>query len=354
VLRSGDKADVVRARSALTLPVMLGPVIGPPVGGLIVTVASWRWLFFANVPVAIIGMGLVWRFVPEIRSDERHPLDLKGTLLIVPALAGVTFGIAATTRADLPPWLIALVIIGGVGCGIGYLAHARRIAKPVLDLSSLKVLTARISSVGGVFPRMLASASPYLLAMLFQVGFGLSAVEAGGLIFAGAIGSILSRPVINTVLQWFGFRRALIANTWLIALSIAACAALTPNTPHVVISVLLFVSGLLRSLQLMALNAIGYVDLHKRDFGAASTIASVSQQLSMSIGIAVSVIAVQLLQRATGAETLTAAVIAPAFIAVAVLSLFSLRWIVRLPHDAGHEMIKPRRRALALAEAETE
>uniref|UniRef100_UPI0035CA2769 MFS transporter n=1 Tax=uncultured Sphingomonas sp. TaxID=158754 RepID=UPI0035CA2769 len=352
VLRSVDKADFVRAMSALTLPVMLGPVIGPPIGGLIVTLASWRWLFFANVPVAIVGMALVWRFVPEIRSEAAHPLDVKGTLLIVPALAGITFGIAATTRADLPPWLIVLVIVGGAACALGYVVHARRTAKPVLDLASLQVATARISSIGGVFPRMLASASPYLLAMLFQVGFGLNAVEAGGLIFAGAIGSILSRPAINSVLRWFGFRRFLLVNTWLIAVSIAVCAAFRADTPHVVILVLLFVSGLLRSLQLMALNAIGYVDLDKAEFAAASTIASVSQQLAMSFGIALSVVTVQLLQRVAGAATLDATVIAQAFLVVAALSLLSLRWIVRLPHDAGHSMIAPRKLALAEADAE--
>jgi len=356
VLRSVDKADFVRAMSALTLPVMLGPVIGPPIGGLIVTLASWRWLFFANVPVAVIGIALVWRFVPEIRSDETHPLDLRGTLLIVPALAGLTFGIAATTRGDLPPWLIAAILVGGAACAFGYVIYARRAATPVLDLSSLQVSSARIANVGGVFPRMLASALPYLLAMLFQVGFGLSAVEAGGLIFAGAIGSILSRPAINPVLRWFGFRHFLIFNTVLVAASIAACALLRHDTPHVVILLLLFVSGLLRSLQLMVLNAIGYVDLNKRDFAAASTIASVSQQVSMSLGIALSVISVQLLQRLAGASTLNAQVIAPAFVVIALVSLLSLRWIVRLPHGHGAEMIKPRqrKRAVALAEAEAE
>ncbi|SDC82749.1 drug resistance transporter, EmrB/QacA subfamily [Sphingomonas sp. YR710] len=343
VLRSIDKSEFVRAMSMLTLPVMLGPVIGPPIGGLIVTIASWRWLFFANVPIAVIGLLLVWRFVGEIRSDEKHPIDLVGAILIITALAGLTFGIAAATRADLPPWLIGGVIVAGAVCSLLYIVHARRRPNPILDLGSLDVLTSRVSSVGGMFVRMLTSSVPYLLAMLFQVGFGMSAVETGGLIFAGAIGSLLSRGVINPVLTLFGFRRFLILNTVLIALLVAACALLTRGTPHVVILALLFAQGLLRSLQLMGLNAVGYADLPQREFAAASTIASVSQQLSQSLGIAASVIVVQLLQRMIGVATLDATVIAPAFVAIAALSMTSLHWMRQVPADAGAAMIKPRR-----------
>ncbi len=343
VLRSIDKSEFVRAMSMLTLPVMLGPVIGPPIGGLIVTVASWRWLFFANVPIAAIGLLLVWRFVGEIRSDERHPIDVVGAVLIITALAGLTFGIAAATRADLPPWLIGGVIVTGAACGMLYILHARRRPNPILELGSLGILTSRASNVGGLFVRMLTSSVPYLLAMLFQVGFGMTAVEAGGLIFAGAIGSLLSRSMINMLLTLFGFRRLLILNTILIALSVAACALLTRSTPHVVILALLFVQGLLRSLQLMVLNSVGYADLPQRDFAAASTIASVSQQLSQSLGIAASVIVVQLLQRTMGIKTLDTSVIAPAFVAIAALSMVSLYWMRQVPAGAGAAMIKPRR-----------
>jgi EmrB/QacA subfamily drug resistance transporter len=346
VLRSIDKSEFLRAMSLLTLPVMLGPVIGPPIGGLIVTVASWRWLFFVNVPIALIMLALVWRFVSEIRSDEEVPVDLGGAVLIIFALAGLTFGIAATTRADMPPWLIAAVIVTGAGCCLLYFVHARRHQHPILDLRSLSVLTARVSVVGGTFTRMLTSAVPYLLAMLFQVGFGMTAVEAGGLVFASAIGSLVGRTVLNPVLAWFGFRRFLILNTWLIAASVAGCALITAGTPHIVILLLLFVQGLLRSLQLICLNTVGYADMPQRDFAAASTIASVSQQLSQSLGIAAAVIIVQILQRATAVQTLDAHVIAPAFLAIAGLSLLALFWIGRLSHDAGASMIQPRSAAV--------
>jgi EmrB/QacA subfamily drug resistance transporter len=343
VLRSIDKSEFLRAMSMLTLPVMLGPVIGPPIGGLIVTVASWRWLFFINVPVALLMLALVWRFVSEMRSEERVPVDLVGAVLIIVALAGLTFGIAATTRADIPPWAVGAVITTGAGCCLLYLVHARRHRHPILDLRSLSVLTARVSAVGGTFTRMLTSAVPYILAMLFQVGFGMTAVEAGALVFAGALGSLVSRAALNPVLALFGFRRFLILNTWLIAASVAGCALFTATTPHVVILLLLFVQGLLRSLQLICLNTVGYADMPQRDFAAASTIASVSQQLSQSLGIAAAVIVVQILQRTMAVRTLDAEVIAPAFLPIAGLSLLTLFWVARLSPDAGVSMIRGRR-----------
>jgi len=338
VLRSAQTQDFVRALAVMTMPVMLGPVVGPTVGGIIVTELSWRWLFLLNMPLTLLGIVLVLLFVEE-QPTLPVKLDLFGTLLIVLALIGVTFGLGAVTRADVTPAAIGAIVLGALLCGIVYVFHARAKPAAVLSLACFASFPARLSTIGGIFPRMLVSAVPFLLTMSFQVGLGLSAIEAGGLIFASALGALLSRYCINPLLALFGFRRLLIANGVLLALTVGLCAIFTASTPHAFILALLFVQGLLRSLQLLVLNIIGYSELGKREFAAASTISSVSQQMAQGIGIAIAVVAVQLTQRLTGAQDTTIDTIAPAFIVVALLSLLSVFWFIRLPLNAGAAMI---------------
>lgn len=335
VLGSAPKADFVRAVGLLTMPVMLGPLLGPPLGGLIVTVASWRWLFLVNVPIALVGLVLVWRFVPDIAGRRVRPLDWRGLLLLSLALIATTYGIGLASRPTVAPLAIVAIIAGGIACGAGYAWHARRHPDPILDFGLLRIPTFGATNVGGLFQRMLVSAIPFLLVLLFQVGFGLTPLEAGGLIFASALGSASGRPLLERALRRWGFRRLLTINSCAIAATIGACALLTASTPHVVIMALLFVQGMLRSLQLISLMTLSYADTDPRDIGAGSTIASLSQQAALSLGIAVSVIAVQVSQSLGGAPTLDAATIAPVFVVLALLSLVTLLWIRRLPPEAG-------------------
>jgi EmrB/QacA subfamily drug resistance transporter len=338
VLRSAPKQDFVRALAVMTMPIMLGPVVGPTVGGFIVTELSWRWLFLLNVPFTLLGIILVMMFIEE-QPVLRVKLDFVGTLLIVMALLGLTFGLGAVTRADIPPAAVGAIVAGSLLSGLAYIFHARLRPGAVLSLGSFASFPARLSSIGGIFPRMLVSAVPFLLTMLFQVGLGLSAIEAGGLIFASAVGALLSRYCINPLLALLGFRQLLVINGVLLALTVGLCAAFTAKTPHLVILALLFVQGLLRSLQLLLLNIIGYSELTDREFSAASTISSMSQQMAQGVGIAIAVIAVQVTQRLTGTQGTTIQTIAPAFIVVALLSLLSILWFIRLPADAGAAMI---------------
>ena len=338
VLRSAQTQDFVRALAVMTMPIMLGPVVGPTVGGFIVTELSWRWLFLLNTPLTILGIFLILLFVEE-QPNLHVELDLVGALLIVMALLGITFGLGAVTRADVTPSVVGVIVVGALLCGLVYVFHARANPAAVLSLASFASFSARLSAIGGIFPRMLVSAVPFLLTMFFQVGLGLSAIEAGGLIFASAVGALLSRYCINPLLVMFGFRWILIVNGVLLALTVGLCAIFTAHTPHIFILALLFVQGLLRSLQLLVLNIVGYSELGEREFAAASTISSVSQQMAQGVGIAIAVVAVQLTQRLTGAPSTTIETIAPAFIAVALLSLLSIFWFVRLPLDAGAAMI---------------
>jgi EmrB/QacA subfamily drug resistance transporter len=340
VLESAAKEDFVRAMAWLTMPVMLGPVLGPPLGGLIVTLGSWRWLFLVNVPVALIGLALVCRFIPDSGMRRVRPLDWTGLALLSAALVAITYGIGLSSRPGADMSVVAGLAIGGLICGLVYLRHMRRHPHPLLRLDLFRVPTFAATNGGGLFLRMLTSATPFLLALLFQIGFGLSAVEAGGLMLAAALGSISGRPLLTYGLRRFGFRTLTIANAFAVAASIAACALLTPATQHWLILALLFVQGLLRSLQLVAYMTLSYADVEPADLGTASTLASLSQQVAMSVGIALAVIAVQAIQASRGGAPVDAATIAPAFLVLAAGSLLSLLWIVPLPTDAGARLAR--------------
>ena len=334
VLAHTPKGDMLRAMGLLTTPVMLGPLLGPPIGGLIVTFGSWRWLFFVNVPVALAGLALVRAYVPDIAARDVRPLDGRGAVLLSAALVGLTYGVSLAARpVSVLPGL-ALIAAGLVGA-TGYVYHARRHPHPIVAGSLFAIRSFAASNLGGLFPRLLVSAVPFLLALLFQIGFGLSAVQAGGLVVASALGSLPSRWLVSALLRRWSFRTVLTLNAIAVAATVAICAAFTIATPHWIIMGLLFVQGSLRSLQLVTLMALGYADVEPGELPAASTIASLSQQIAMSLGIALAVPAVEIGRMASHVSTLSPAAIAPAFLLLAGLSLASLLWFLRLPASAG-------------------
>jgi hypothetical protein len=250
-----------------------------------------------------------------------------------------------TARAGSEPLTIALLLSGGFGCAFLYWRHTQNCPHPVLGLTVLKIPTVAAANVGGLFQRLVVSAVPFLLALLFQLGFGLTPLAAGGLIFASALGAVFGRWLLSPIVSRTGFRAFLIGNAVLLALAIAACALFNRDTPYAIIFSVLFVQGLLRALQLIGVTTLGYADLSDADIGTASAIASVSQQLAQSLGIVLSVLAVQLIQTAVGDITPTTRAISPAFLVIAGMSLISVLWFGRLPTDAGRELVGPRRHA---------
>jgi MFS family permease len=329
--QSTSRETMLRAMGVMTTPVILGPLLAPPIGGLIVTVLSWRWLFLLNVPIALVGMALVARYVPRTPRPTPRPFDLLGTALLSSALAMATYGVSLAVVAQGRMPGLALIAAGLVATG-GYLLHARRHAAPALPPALFARRTFAASNVGGIFPRMLVSAVPFLLTLQFQVGFGLSAAGAGGLVFASALGSLPARWLIGPLVARWSYRRVLAVNAVLIALSVAACALFTAATPRIVIMTVLALQGLIRSTQLVAMMAMSYSEIAPPETPAASTIASLSQQVAMSIGIAVAVAAVEL----GGGGAIG---VQRAFVALGIVSLLSLLWTWGLP---GRGAIQPR------------
>lgn len=335
LLRTTPKEELVGAMSVMTMPALLGPVIGPIVGGAIVTFADWRWIFFLSIPVATAGVFLVLRYVPNVREQEVSPIDLKGALLTGLGLAALIFGFENLGRAMIPPPAVVGLFVGGGLALFFYWRHARGNPHAVLDLSVFRLQTFTASVVGGAFMRIAMGATPFMLAMLLQVGFGLSALQAGLMTFISAAGALAMKTAAPPILRRFGFRTVLIVNAVIVAASFVAYGLFKPTTPHWMIMLILGVGGFFRSLHFTSLNGLAFADIEQHQMSRASTTSSMVQQLVQSIGIGLAAGLMHAFMVARGEDQLTAAAVSPAFVVVGVVSLLSLAFFIPLPRNAG-------------------
>ena len=285
LLRTVPKQDLLKAMSFLSIPALLGPVIGPPLGGFMVTYMSWHWIFLINIPIGLMGIALVLRYVAEIREESAPGLDWPGFLLSAACLAMLVSGFEAIGRDIMPlPALLGL-LAAGAACGLLYAWHARRVEHPIIDLSLMKIPTFAISTLGGNLCRFTVGATPFLLAMLLQVGFGLTPFSAGLITFASAAGALLMKFVATPIVRHFGFRRVLTVNAVLAGAFVAASAAFTPTTPVWLMIAVLLVGGFFRSLQFTGVNTLTYADIPPAKMSRASSFAAMAQQLGISLGV---------------------------------------------------------------------
>lgn len=337
LLRTIPKAELVGAMAWVTMPALLGPVLGPPFGGFITTYFSWQWIFWINVPIGIVGFALATRFIPETREAAARRLDLPGFLLAAMGLSGAMFGFETVGRDVLPGWLTATLLgVGGAALGL-YVLYARRIADPVIALSLLRLPSFRAAVAGGFLFRIGVGATPFLLPLMLQVGFGLDPLQSGLLTFTAAVGAIAMKPTAGPILRRFGYRRTLVANAALSAAFMASYGLFRPDTPYALIVGLLLIGGFFRSLQFTAINTLAYADVPQGDMSRATSFASMAQQLSITVGVAVGAMTLHLTQTVAGAE-LGPADFAPAFLVVAALAALSALIFLRLSADAGAEL----------------
>jgi EmrB/QacA subfamily drug resistance transporter len=338
LLRSVPKSELVQAMAALTIPALIGPVIGPPLGGFITTYFDWRWIFFINIPIGFLGILLSTMFIPDIQEPEIPRLDLLGFLLSGVGLALLMLGLATGGRHLLPAELSVACGIVGTLCLLGYIVHARHTEAPVLRLDLLKIATFRISVLGGSFFRIGVGAIPFLLPLLLQIGFGLDPLQSGSLTFVAAIGAMFTKTFAKRLLERWGFRRVLTVNAVIGAAFIAANGLFTIATPTWLIMTVLFLGGCFRSIQFTSLNAVSYADVSQRAMSHATSLSSAIQQLALSLGIAVGAFALEASATARGGSGLSAVDFAPAFLIVAAIAAVSSFIFARLRPEAGAEM----------------
>jgi EmrB/QacA subfamily drug resistance transporter len=338
VLRTTPKSELVAAMAYLTVPALLGPVIGPPLGGFIATYYSWHWIFLINLPIGLLGLVLTFLLIPNIREPWRDPLDLKGFALSGVGLAATMLGFENLGRGVLPGRIVATLI--GVGCLLLALfgRHARRTAVPILDLSLFRLPTFRASVLGGFAFRAGIGALPFLLPLLLQAGFGFTPFESGLTTCAAAAGAMLMKITAPQILRRNGFRRVLVVNTMICTAFMAANGLFRPSTPHVVMLAVLLTGGFFRSLQFTSLNTLAYAEIPEPAMSQATTLASVAQQLSLTVGVGLGALLLHAVLAWSGKTVLGAAEFPPVYFAIAAISLLSLLFFVRLRADAGGEM----------------
>ena len=338
LLRATAKADLVRAMAWLTIPALIGPVLGPPLGGFITTYVSWRWIFWINVPIGVLGIVLVSLFIPDVREERPPPLDLRGFLLSSVGLLGLVAGFESIGRGLVPPGCTLLLLAAGALAVALYVHHARRTPHAVVDLTLFQVPTFRAAVVGGFLFRIGIGATPFLLPLLLQAGFGLSAFHSGLLTFAAAAGAMLMKVTAPPILRRFGFRRVLLANALISSAFIAANGLFQPTTPHLLILAVLLAGGFFRSLQFTCINTLGYADIEHARMSRATSFASMMQQLSLTVGVATGALLLHLSTAARGGEHLASADFAAAFFGVAIVAAASVLAYVPLAADAGAEV----------------
>lgn len=338
LLRTTPKSELVGAMSVVTMPALLGPVVGPVLGGAIVTFADWPWIFLINLPIAVVGFLLVRAYVPDVKEQDAPPVDIPGILLTGLGLAALIFGFENLGRDALSPWAVAgLFVLGFASLGI-YGRHAGRTPHAVVNLSIFRKKTFAAATIGGAFMRTAMGANPFLMAMLLQVAFGMSAFAAGTMTFVSAAGALAMKTTAPPILRRFGFRTVLLVNAVIVGVSFMSYALFRPDWPHWAIMVILAVGGFFRSLQFSSLNGLAYAEIDQGEMSRAATTASMVQQLVQSIGIGLSASVLHLLMTLQGKTELTVEVVAPTFVIAGVFTMISMLWFVRLPADAGDEM----------------
>ncbi len=337
VLRVTSKDNLMRAISVITWPGLVAPIIGPPLGGLITTYSSWRWIFYLNLPLGLIGMVLAWCFISPAGETEKRPFDGLGFVLCGVAGTAVMYAMELIGRAGAS-WgeALAFLLIGLVAGASAWL-HLGRTTHPVVDLSAFRIKTFAVATGGGSLFRISIGAVPFLVPLMFQLGFGMNAFRSGLLTLAIFAGNLSMKLVTTPTMKRFGFRSVLIVNGAMAAFSLAAISLLSPSTPYVWILAVLFVSGLARSLQFTAINTLAFADVPKPQMSGASTLSSTLGQMTMGMGVAAGAIALRASAwlHGHGAQSVTPTDFSLAFVLVAALSVIAIVDVFGLDPRAG-------------------
>jgi EmrB/QacA subfamily drug resistance transporter len=256
MVRSIDKQRLVHAMSLVTVPALIGPICGPPLGGFITTFASWHWIFLINVPIGLIGIALASRFIANIRIERPDPFDFIGFILSGCAVAVLAFGLSAMGLDFLPTSVVASLLCGGAIAAAAYVIHARYAPAPILDLNLLRLPTFRASIFGGFLFRLGIGALPFLLPLLLQVGFNLTPFQSGLITFTAALGAMFMKAAVASVLRRFGYRNVLLYNALISSAFLAACASFVQGMPFAAMVAILLSGGFFRSLQFTSISTI--------------------------------------------------------------------------------------------------
>jgi EmrB/QacA subfamily drug resistance transporter len=340
VLRTTEKHELINAIATITWPGLAAPLLGPPLGGFIATYASWHWIFFLNVPLGLAALVAALRLLPRGKEPPR-PFDGIGFVLTGAACFALVYGLELVSRDQASRNTVALTLLGTAAIWGTAWIHARRQAHPLLDLRAMDIRSYAVTIRGGACYRMAIAAMPFLLPLLFQIGFGLSGFAAGGLVLAVFAGNLVMKPLTTPILRRFSFRATLLVNGGLNACLIFACALLAPSTPVPAVVALLFASGMTRSMQFTALNTLAFADVPEGWMSGANTVFNMVQQLFMAMGIALGAVALRiagLLGPGAAPGVIPLGDFRTAFVLIGAISLLGMVDVLGLDSAAGNNV----------------
>ena len=338
MLRAVPRAELVSAMAWLTIPALIGPVLGPPLGGFITTVASWRWIFWINLPIGLVGMAVALALLPSIREEKVAPFDFVGFVASAVGLSALVFAFETTGRDVVPASLDLLAVAIGLALVVFYVRRARRTPAPLIDLGLMRLPTFAAAVGGGSVFRLGVGALAFLLPLQLQIGFGRSALESGLTTFVSAIGAITMKVTAKRVIDRFGFRTTLVVGAILAGGFLAVVGLVGPTTPVAVLMTLLLFGGFFRSLEFTAINAVAFSDVSEAEMSRATAFSSMMQQLSLSAGVALGATALHVLSANSPAPP-TALDFSIALGLIGGISMLAAPMFARLPTDAGAALI---------------
>ncbi|QBM23889.1 MFS transporter [Citrobacter arsenatis] len=338
VLRTAPKHQLITAIATLTWPALVAPIIGPPLGGFITSYANWRWIFFINVPLGMLAIALALRFIPDIHDDERRPFDTAGFIATSVAMVSLVYAMELLGTQQPQGWLTAGLLALGTVTFLFALHHFRRAAWPMIRLDAMSVPTFRVTMYGGSLFRASISAVPFLLPLMFQVGFGMNAFHAGSLVLAVFVGNLTIKPATTPLIRWLGFKKLLLINGALNVLALLACALITPQTPVWVILLVLYLGGVFRSIQFTGVSTLAFADVPASQMSYANTLFSTATQLAVGLGISLAAIGIRIgdeISEWLALNTIPGIGFRLAFVAIAIICLVGMVDTLRLARDAG-------------------
>lgn len=338
VLRSTPKDQLIKAIATLTWPALVAPILGPPLGGFITTYASWHWIFFINVPLGALAIFFAWRLIPNKTAAAKQPFDVKGFITMGVAMLCLVIGLELCSQQQINiTYALLLLAVGGIALWLA-VRHLCRATFPMIRLSSLSVHSFRVTMRGGFIFRTTISAVPFMLPLMFQVGFGLDAFHSGILVLAVFAGNLAMKPATTPLIRYFGFKKLLLGNGMLTALSLLVCAFITPASPEVLTMVMLFWGGLCRSMQFTGISTLAFAEVPDSEMSSANTLFSTSLQLAAGLGVTLGALSIrtgEFIAMQTGLASIPGIAFRLGFVIIALITALAVLDVARLAPDAG-------------------